>query len=73
MSNREGKCKPQTLLDAGDSLRGSRVLINARQLSKPRVINLTHRHEAQEIIARDNVYCVIEMPLAARPGNQTST
>ena len=70
MSSQEGKRKPQTLFGIGDALRGARVLINARQLSNPRLINQTHEHKAQEITARDNVNCVIEMPLSARPKEQ---
>ena len=56
-----------TLFEKGDALRGDRVAINARQISRPQVIARSGRHEAQEIVARDNVYCVIEMPLKARP------
>lgn len=56
-----------TLFQEGDAIRGDRVAVNARQFSKPQVIALTGRHQAQQIIARDNVYCVVEMPLKARP------
>ena len=56
-----------TLFDVGDALRGYRVAINARRLSKPVTINQSHDHKAYDISARDNVYCVIEMPLSARP------
>ena len=56
-----------TLFESGDALRGDRVVLNARRISRPRIIARSGRHEAQEIIARDNVYCVIEMPLKARP------
>ena len=59
-----------TLFSPGDALRGDRVRIVARSLSKPRVIAQSGRHQAQEIIARDNVYCVIELPLRARPKEQ---
>ncbi len=59
-----------TLFDAGDALRGYRVAITARRLSKPAVVNESGRHKANLIIARDNVYCVIEMPLTARPRNR---
>ncbi len=58
---------PTTLFDTGDALRGDRVAINARRLSRPAVIARSGRHQAQEIIAWDNVYCVIEKPLRARP------
>ncbi len=56
-----------TLFEMGDALRGDRVAINARRLSQPSVIRGSGRHQAQATVARDNVYCVIEMPLRARP------
>ena len=56
-----------TLFESGDVLRGERIAINARRLSKPVVVATSGRHQAQHIVARDNVYCVIEMPLRARP------
>ena len=59
-----------TLFNAGDALRGYRVAVSARRLSNPVVVNESGRHKASRIIARDNVYCVIEMPLTARPRNQ---
>ena len=58
------------LFDPGDSLRGYRVAVTARRLSKPTVVNESGRHKANCIIARDNVYCVIEIPLTARPRNR---
>ena len=59
-----------TYLNEGDALRGERVAIYERRLSRPQVIALSGRHEAQAIIARDNVYCVIERPLKVRPRGQ---
>lgn len=56
-----------TLLETGDALRGDRIAINARRIDQPRVVEGSGRHRTQAIIARDNVYCVIEMPLRARP------
>ena len=61
-----------TLLNVGDALRGDRVAINARRISKPQVIAASGRHSASEIVARDNVHCVIEMPLRARPKSGSS-
>lgn len=58
---------PQTLFDVGDALRGDRIAINARQIDKPVVISQSHRHKAMALTARDNAYCVIELPLRARP------
>ena len=61
-----------TLLEAGDAIRGDRVLINARRLSDPQIINQSGRHKANAITARDNLYCVIDMPLRARPRDHQS-
>lgn len=55
-----------TLFDAGDAIRGNRVAINARRISNPKLVNQSGDHKASAIIARDNVYCVIEMPLSVR-------
>lgn len=61
-----------TLLDRGDAIRGNRIAINARQFGKRSVIARSGRHQTQSITARDNVYCVIEMPLKARPRDHQS-
>ncbi len=58
---------PTTLFDYGDALRGDRIAITARKLSKPALVNQSGRHKATRFTARDNVHCVIEKPLAARP------
>jgi hypothetical protein len=42
------------------------VAINARRLSSPKIISGSGRHRARAILARDNVYCVIEQPLKAK-------
>jgi hypothetical protein len=62
-----------TLFNVGDALRGDRVAISSRRLSRPRVIARSGRHEAQLVIARDQVYCVIERPLRARPKDRQET
>ena len=56
-----------TLFDIGDAVRGHRVAITARRLGKPTLVNQSGRHKASYLIARDNVHCVIEIPLTARP------
>ena len=61
-----------TLFNVGDALRGDRVAINARRFTKPQTIAATGRHSANEIVARDNVYCVIDKLLRARPKNGSS-
>ena len=59
-----------TLFSTGDALRGYRITITARRLSNPVVVNQSGRHNARRVVARDNVYCVIEIPLTARPKSQ---
>ncbi len=56
-----------TLFDTGDALRGSRIIITARKLNKPVLVNQSGRHKASRVIARDNVHCVVEQPLSSRP------
>ena len=58
---------PTTLFEEGDAIRGDRVMIIARRVSSPRVVNQSGRHNANKVIARDNVYCVIQVPLRHRP------
>lgn len=56
-----------TMFSSGDALRGDRIAVTARRLGRPAVVNQSGRHKATRLIARDNVYCVIEIPLTARP------
>lgn len=58
---------PTTLFDEGDALRGDRILIIARRISRYEVINQSGRHRAIAVTARDNAHCVIQMPLHPRP------
>ena len=58
---------PTTLFNTGDALRGDRILVVSRRVSPPRIINQSGRHRAVTVTARDNAYCVIEMPLYPRP------
>ena len=61
-----------TLFDVGDALRGDRIVINARKLSRPQVIAASGQHRASEIVASNRVYCVIDKLLRARPKNGNS-
>ena len=56
-----------TLFDVGDSLRGDRIRITGRRVSRPIVVNQSGRHKAIRVTARDNVHCVIEVALYPRP------
>jgi hypothetical protein len=61
-----------TLFEAGDAIRGDRIAVNARRLGPSRVVSRSGRHNAQELVAKDEVYCVIEMPLSVRPKGQAA-
>ena len=58
---------PTTLFEKGDAVRGERLAMDARRLSKISRVNQSGRHKAQYITAHDSAFCVIEMPLKARP------
>ena len=60
---------PTTLFNVGDALRGDRIVIIARRVSRPMVVNHSGRHNANKVIARDDVHCVIQVPLQHRPRN----
>jgi hypothetical protein len=55
------------LYEVGDAIKGDVILAIARSASKPRVIARTGRHQAQQIILRENAYCVIERKLTFLP------
>lgn len=61
-----------TLFDVGDALRGDKILIIARRVSPPKVVNHSGRHRAVSVIARDNAHCTIEIPLYPRPKEHRS-
>lgn len=58
---------PGTRFEVGDAIHGDRVAITARRLGRTEVVNYSGRHKIQRLVARDDVYCVIEQPLRARP------
>lgn len=49
--------------DPGDSLRGERIAVSARQINRVTVAHRTSSHRGQFATLRDNAYCVIEIPL----------
>lgn len=49
----------QTLKNVNDKLIGDKVVCEARQVSKPSIINKSGRHKAQRITLKDNVECII--------------
>ena len=49
----------------GDALRGDRIAVEARSISKVTYGKRTHRHQGQFATLRDNAFCIIEIPLKA--------
>lgn len=49
-------------VDLGDGLLGERLCIDARGLGQPKLVNRSHRHKAQQIVARDDARAWIEIP-----------
>lgn len=41
------------------TLKGDRIVCEARKISQPKVIINSSRHKAQKIVLRDNAKCVI--------------
>ena len=62
-----------TYTKLGDALRGDRIAINARRLSEITVEAGSGRHRRRSLTARDNVYCVIDKPLKAKPKAQAGS
>jgi hypothetical protein len=55
--------------DGGCALVGERIIAQAREISKTRVVRATTSHRMQESVLRRNVMCVIDRPfqLAQEP------
>lgn len=47
----------------GDTIRGDKIISEARKISSASTINKTNRHKAQRIILKDNAKCVIQKEL----------
>ena len=47
----------------GDALRADKIAIEARSINSVTIAKRTSRHKGQFATARDNAYCVIEIPL----------
>ena len=48
---------------AGDTIKGDKILVEARKISKIKVISKSGRHKAQKTVLRDNAICVIDKEL----------
>ena len=48
------------LFELGDSIKGDRLVAEARKLSKPKLIAKSGRHQAQQIVLWENAICMIE-------------
>lgn len=49
----------------GDALRAEKITAKARQVSAPKVIQLSGSHKGSQIVLRDSAFCVIDVPLRA--------
>jgi hypothetical protein len=54
---------PQEHVSTGDSLRGERIAVEAREIDKIRYGAGSGRHKIQFTKLRDSAYCVIEAPM----------
>ncbi len=43
----------------GATLKGDRIVCEARRISQPKVIIKSGRHKAQKVVLRDNAECII--------------
>lgn len=50
-------------LEAGDSIKGDKIVGEARKISRPIIIPKTGRHKAQQITLWENAFCVVEKKL----------
>lgn len=48
------------LFDAGDAIKGDKVIAKARKSSKMKLINYTSSHKGIEYILTGSVFCVID-------------
>ncbi|MDR0911499.1 MAG: hypothetical protein LBM96_02730 [Methanobrevibacter sp.] len=44
----------------GDTIKGDKILVEARKIAKVEVINKTGRHKAQKTVLKDNAICIID-------------
>jgi len=47
-------------LEVGDSIRGHRIIAEARKVSDPVVIVKSGRHKAQRIVLTENAFAIID-------------
>ena len=56
-----------TLYEEGDAVRGDQIIAEARDIGKPKVIVKTGRHNAQQVVLRENAFCIIRKKLRFLP------
>lgn len=50
---------PETYTERGTTIKGDRIVCEARKISQPKVIVKSGRHKAQKVVLRDNAECII--------------
>jgi hypothetical protein len=53
--------------EEGDAVRGDQLVAEARDIGKPKVIVKTGRHSAQQVVLRENAFCIIRKKLRFLP------
>jgi hypothetical protein len=46
--------------EVGDTIKGDKIIVEARKISKIQVIAKSGRHKAQQTVLRDNAVCIID-------------
>lgn len=52
-------------INVGDKLIGERITVQARDISKPVILNRSGKHKAQKVIARNDAIAVLDRPKRA--------
>ena len=55
--------------EVGDTVKGDKIICEARKISKPKVVPATGRHSAQQITLWENAFAVVEKKTRFLPRN----
>lgn len=50
----------------GDTIKGDKIICEARKISNIQLINKSGRHKAQRIVLRDNAVCIVDRVLSVK-------
>lgn len=60
-----------TYYKEGEALKAERIVVQAHEITQPRVVKVSKNHKIQEAHLRRGAYCVIEKPLRNIPSSQS--